>query len=288
MLFNVVVIEAAPDQSAFVTNLPGFNGTFPSKHYSRYVSIENQGGVLPPKNLFYYFIESERNPSKDPLVLWLNGGPGCSSIDGFIYEHVQSVGRHPTIIRKNLDIDSHKDKRTQKIVSNIIYLDSPAGVGFSYCIDNTSYTTGDIKIAADTHKFLLSSNMKNLVQIHFIFLENFMLEFISPFLLLKFIMVIYYFVYKYYNKRLNRHSFVIKLRIIFHSPVNKVTINFNIGVPSKGFSLTLASKGLAVVLLSKLVEYGQKHLFESHRRYLCQCWKQRNNGINKEVWRGIM
>ncbi|KAH7571343.1 hypothetical protein JRO89_XS04G0026700 [Xanthoceras sorbifolium] len=86
MLFTVVVIEAAPE-SAFVTHLPGFNGTFPSKHYSGYVSIENQGGVLPPKNLFYYFVESERDPSKDPLVLWLNGGPGCSSMDGFIYEH---------------------------------------------------------------------------------------------------------------------------------------------------------------------------------------------------------
>jgi len=38
------------------------------------------------KNLFYYFIVSERNPSKDPVVLWLNGGPACSSFDGFIYE----------------------------------------------------------------------------------------------------------------------------------------------------------------------------------------------------------
>lgn len=39
------------------------------------------------RNLFYYFVESERKPSEDPVVLWLNGGPGCSSFDGFIYEH---------------------------------------------------------------------------------------------------------------------------------------------------------------------------------------------------------
>lgn len=39
------------------------------------------------KNLFYYFVASERNPSEDPVVLWLNGGPGCSSFDGFVYEH---------------------------------------------------------------------------------------------------------------------------------------------------------------------------------------------------------
>lgn len=50
---------------------------------NRYVTIDETYG----KKLFYYFVESERNPSKDPVVLWLNGGPGCSSFDGFVYEH---------------------------------------------------------------------------------------------------------------------------------------------------------------------------------------------------------
>lgn len=49
----------------------------------RYVTIDETSG----KKLYYYFVESERNPSKDPVVLWLNGGPGCSSFDGFVYEH---------------------------------------------------------------------------------------------------------------------------------------------------------------------------------------------------------
>lgn len=39
------------------------------------------------RKLYYYFVLSEGNPFKDPLVLWLNGGPGCSSFDGFVYEH---------------------------------------------------------------------------------------------------------------------------------------------------------------------------------------------------------
>lgn len=40
-------------------------------------------------------------------------------------------------------------------VSNIIYLDSPAGVGLSYSKNSSNYVTGDLQTASDTHVFLL-------------------------------------------------------------------------------------------------------------------------------------
>ena len=39
------------------------------------VQVNKTHGV----HLFYWFFESRHDPSSDPLVLWLTGGPGCSS-----------------------------------------------------------------------------------------------------------------------------------------------------------------------------------------------------------------
>ena len=80
---------AAP-AGALVTRVPGFGGArLPSKHYAGYVTVDEAHG----RRLFYYLVESERDPAGDPLVLWLNGGPGCSSFDGFVYEHGACVLR---------------------------------------------------------------------------------------------------------------------------------------------------------------------------------------------------
>ncbi|ONK78097.1 uncharacterized protein A4U43_C02F14280 [Asparagus officinalis] len=148
LLSSASLISAAPE-SALVTSLPGFNGSFPSKHYAGYVSVHESHG----RNLFYYFVVSEGNASKDPVVLWLNGGPGCSSFDGFIYEHGPfnfEAGETPGSMPK-----LHLNPYSWSKVSNIIYLDSPAGVGLSYSNDTSDYATGDLKTASDTHKFLL-------------------------------------------------------------------------------------------------------------------------------------
>ncbi|CAI9107286.1 OLC1v1006605C1 [Oldenlandia corymbosa var. corymbosa] len=143
-----LLTESAPE-GALVTQLPGFNGTIPSKHYAGYVTIDENHG----KKLFYYFVESERNPSTDPLVLWLNGGPGCSSFDGFVYEHGPfnfEAGKTPTSLPR-----LHINPYSWTKVSNVLYLDSPAGVGLSYSGDESDYVTGDLKTASDSHTFLL-------------------------------------------------------------------------------------------------------------------------------------
>ncbi|KAI5679886.1 hypothetical protein M9H77_01113 [Catharanthus roseus] len=146
--FLIGLALSAPE-SALVTKVPGFSGNLPSKHYAGYVTVDENHG----RRLYYYFVVSERNPSKDPLVLWLNGGPGCSSFDGFVYEHGpfnfqkgKTSATLPTL---------HLNPYSWSKVSNVLYLDSPAGVGMSYSTNKSDYVTGDIKTALDSHTFLL-------------------------------------------------------------------------------------------------------------------------------------
>ena len=76
---------AARDAPAYerdeVKALPGWDEALPSHHFSGYLQAS------PTKRLHYYLVQSEGDWNKDPVVLWFNGGPGCSSLDGFLYEH---------------------------------------------------------------------------------------------------------------------------------------------------------------------------------------------------------
>lgn len=58
-------IAQAAVSSDEILSLPGWNQPLPSKQYGGYLSAE--GGET---QLFYLFVESERDPSTDPIILW--------------------------------------------------------------------------------------------------------------------------------------------------------------------------------------------------------------------------
>ncbi|KAF9622653.1 hypothetical protein IFM89_032574, partial [Coptis chinensis] len=59
-----------------IETLPGQPEGVDFDQYSGYVTVDPKAG----RALFYYFVESPQNSSTNPLVLWLNGGPGSSSL----------------------------------------------------------------------------------------------------------------------------------------------------------------------------------------------------------------
>lgn len=82
---------------------------------------------LPHKkddHFFYWYFESRRVPETDPLVLWLTGGPGCSSMMALLGEN------GPCTVLPNLSTTLNPHSWTNE--ANVIWLDQPTNVGFSY------------------------------------------------------------------------------------------------------------------------------------------------------------
>ncbi|KAK9077274.1 hypothetical protein SSX86_005611 [Deinandra increscens subsp. villosa] len=126
-----------------ISALPGQPAGTDFDQYSGYVTVHPNHG----RALFYYLAESPVNSSTNPLVLWLNGGPGCSSFgNGAMME----LGP----FRVNADGTTlSRNKHAWNNVANVLFLESPAGVGFSY--SNTSITN-DVQTAKDSYTFLIN------------------------------------------------------------------------------------------------------------------------------------
>ena len=84
-VFSVMItsVRCAIDADE-IKALPGWEGDLPSKQYSGYLEVPGDRGS---KFYHYWFVESEGNPKTDPVGLWLNGGPGSSSLIGFLTEN---------------------------------------------------------------------------------------------------------------------------------------------------------------------------------------------------------
>ena len=108
-----------------VTSLPGLPADWAGNHYAGMIDSDDKGGG----RLFYGFFErDEENPAgpkATPLLIWLNGGPGSSSLLGFM----QEAG--PLLVGQGGALVENPWSWTK--VANVFALEAPGGVGFSYC-----------------------------------------------------------------------------------------------------------------------------------------------------------
>nr|XP_048322958.1 serine carboxypeptidase-like 8 [Ziziphus jujuba var. spinosa] len=144
----LLAISSIVSSQNIIKILPGFHGDLPFKLETGYVGVGEKDEI----QLFYYFIESEKSPEDDPLVLWLTGGPGCSALSGLIYE-IGPLSFDYEMASWNSTTLIYNPYSWTK-VANIIFLDGPVGTGFSYATTWQAYNTSDTLSATTNYDFL--------------------------------------------------------------------------------------------------------------------------------------
>eukprot|EP01119_Soliformovum_irregulare_P011490 TRINITY_DN2884_c1_g1_i1.p1 TRINITY_DN2884_c1_g1~~TRINITY_DN2884_c1_g1_i1.p1 ORF type:complete len:457 (-),score=98.49 TRINITY_DN2884_c1_g1_i1:7-1377(-) len=142
LLFCFLLWNCFFSEGGRIVSLPGLKREVHFAQYSGYMTLSGT-----KKHMHYWFTESTSKPSSDPLILWLTGGPGCSSLLAMFTENGPF----------NLDKDgslSMRDYSWNKL-ANVIWLESPVGVGFSYSDNTSDYTTDDDQTSLDSYQFLL-------------------------------------------------------------------------------------------------------------------------------------
>ena len=121
-----------------------FNETLYNKTiYSGYLETNETGNEL-----FYIYIPSQNgteDENDDPLLLWLNGGPGCSSLIGMLTE----IG---PVTTKLYTGEWFKNEYAWNKNLNLLFIESPVGVGFTKLKENITYS--EEKTAKDLHAAL--------------------------------------------------------------------------------------------------------------------------------------
>ncbi|KAE9047089.1 hypothetical protein PR002_g1225 [Phytophthora rubi] len=111
-----------------------------TRNEAGYVKLANK----QDDQYFYWFFEAKHNASTAPLVIWLTGGPGGSSLLALFNEN------GPCRIQPDLTTKVHPHSWTYE--ANMIWLDQPTSVGFSYSSgDDHDYNEKDFFLTGESY-----------------------------------------------------------------------------------------------------------------------------------------
>lgn len=136
--------EALSDQ---LSELPGLNWQPNFNQFSGYLNLPGT-----QKFIHYWLVESEVEPEKAPIVFWTNGGPGCSGLIGFMTEQGP--------FRPDANGKLQSNPYAWNKIANMVFLEQPVGVGFSYSDNKDDYKIGDDQAAQDNLNTVLAFLVK--------------------------------------------------------------------------------------------------------------------------------
>ncbi|KDO31957.1 hypothetical protein SPRG_03172 [Saprolegnia parasitica CBS 223.65] len=120
-----------------VTSLPRF-GPVEEVQYAGLVPVNAGGG-----NIFYWFFEARTVSTTTPLIVWLNGGPGASSMTGLLTE----MG--PYRMQADGSLTSHPHSWTN--VAHMLFFDQPVGTGYTSATSEAGYVNSQEEMAAQLY-----------------------------------------------------------------------------------------------------------------------------------------
>ncbi|XP_042174432.1 probable serine carboxypeptidase CPVL [Oncorhynchus tshawytscha] len=130
-------IEEARKQS-LVGPLPGAN----VKSYAGYLTVNKKYN----SNLYFWFFPAQEWPETAPVLLWLQGGPGGTSMFGLFVEH------GPYVVLKNLTVGYRDYPWTSRY--SVLYIDNPVGTGFSFTDDDRGFAQNQDDVGRDLYSAL--------------------------------------------------------------------------------------------------------------------------------------
>ncbi|KAK7524696.1 Alpha/Beta hydrolase protein [Phyllosticta citriasiana] len=102
-------------------------------------SFSGYADVAEEQHIFWWFFEARnQDPTTAPLTVWINGGPGSSSMIGLFQEN------GPCCIDQ--DGNLYSNPYSWNNATNMLYIDQPTQVGFSYSVPLPGYysSQGDL------------------------------------------------------------------------------------------------------------------------------------------------
>ncbi|XP_030564917.1 venom serine carboxypeptidase-like [Drosophila novamexicana] len=118
----------------------------------QFLGVESYSGYLTvdeayDSNMFFWYFPAEQDPEHAPVLLWLQGGPGASSLIGLFMEN----GPLRVITQDKLQRTKYSWSRTH----NLIYIDNPVGTGFSFTCHAEGYARNECDVGRNLHEAVI-------------------------------------------------------------------------------------------------------------------------------------